>query len=108
VDDNEMGHLYLGNSFGTDGFGPFTELQTDDDYWTSRKGTISAYTFNFDSGSSGSEDKVRSAYGLAVREATVTLDSGGTGPVPVPVPGAALLGFIGLSVAGSRLRRKTA
>jgi hypothetical protein len=104
---NEMASLYSENSFGTAGFLPFAELKTDDYYWTNDGGNIQKYTFLFEDGTSSTRNgNTGYAYGLAVREATVTADS--TGPVPVPVPGAALLGVIGLSVAGSRLRRKTA
>ncbi len=97
--DSEMGHLYyteLGNvkNGASTTIAPFENL-TANPYWSDTPAGANAWVFSFDSGGQFKLGKGWGDYGLAIRSAEV-----------VPVPGAVLLGMIGLSLAGVKLRRR--
>jgi hypothetical protein len=117
--NSEMGHLYyvsLGNLgyYATDGTypqpghgmnntEPFINLIQDGRYWSGTKYSLDdtkAWWHRFDSNYDGLqyyEVLSRGSYAMAVHEGTVSV---------VPVPGAAMLGVIGMATAGWLKRRR--
>jgi len=115
ITSSEMGHLFyvsLGNigrydkegnlqsDYGLNSVGPFEELKAQA-YWSGTEYTYaqetSYWTFSFRSGLQSYQPKSQSFQLLAVHEGTVSV---------VPVPGAGVLGLLGLGSAGAWLRRR--
>lgn len=112
--DSEIGRLYydtLGNTSGggsTKQIEPFENLDTVR-YWLNdaRSGSVSdthAWVFHFGTGyysgtpmSNVSDGRLLNVHAIAVHEGTVSV---------VPVPGAAVLGMIGMATAGWLKRRR--
>jgi len=90
---SEMGHLYyvtLANTSGYNGFtdsGEFQNLETETHYWTNTGGAPNStvWLFGFENGYQSHAGGSNSKYGLAVREADVTV-----------VPEPATLGLLAL------------